>query len=626
MANHSDEQVSSSQKLIPLKITLIYTIIGGLWIVFSDRLLAALVNDPITLTQLQTFKGWAYIMATAALLYVLIKRSLDALSQSRAVLRQTEQQAAEELRLTSAQLQIALQRLTFHVENSPLAVIEWDSNFRVQRWSQQAEQLFGWGVEEVWGKHPQEIGFIFAEDVPLVDEVIVGLQSGCEPRSVNRNRNYTKNGSVIYCEWYESALADESGQLVSILSLVHDVTERKHLEEQLRQSQKMEAIGRLAGGVAHDFNNLLTVINGYSELALSHLAEQDRLYKHIKEIRKAGERAAGLTRQLLAFSRQQILQPRSLDLSEVILNMSEMLQRLIGENIELVILAAADSGQIKADPGQIEQVIMNLAVNAYDAMPQGGKLTIEVAKIELEGEYAQKHIGKEPGSYVRLAISDTGMGMDEQTRSHIFEPFFTTKEKGKGTGLGLATVYGIVSQSGGSIRVYSEPGWGTTFKIYFPQIKNRDKLAMPTTTQVHSTQGSETILLVEDEPSVRELVRDTLKEEGYTVLEAKNGAEAILYSEQYQASIHLLLTDVVMPGLSGRQLAEHLWPLRPQLKVLYMSGYTDDAIVHHGVLEPGVAFLQKPFTPQALSRKVREVLEAGPEAPNPPASTQIHPG
>ena len=386
--------------------------------------------------------------------------------------------------------------------------------------------------------------------------------------------------------------------------------ERKKLEEQLRQAQKMEAIGQLTGGIAHDFNNMLTVIIGYSELMLQRLKADDPLRSEVEQVKEAGVRASLLTRQLLAFSRKQVLQPRVLDLNAVLTNMDRMLQRLIGEDIDLVTVPAPGLGGVLADPGQIEQGIMNLVVNARDAMPQGGKLTIETANVELDEAYARQHGPVQPGPYVMLAVSDTGCGMDAETQARIFEPFFTTKEVGKGTGLGLSTVYGIVKQSSGDIWVYSEPGRGTTFKIYLPWVEGAVDTVEPGVAPARDVRGSETILLVEDDVGIRRLVRQVLAERGYWVLEAIHGTHAIQISEQHTVPIHLLVTDVVMPGMSGRELAEHLKPSRPNMKVLFMSGYTDKAIVHHGELDPGTAFLQKPFTPDALARKVREVLDA----------------
>ncbi len=383
----------------------------------------------------------------------------------------------------------------------------------------------------------------------------------------------------------------------------------KSLEEQLRQSQKIEAIGRLAGGIAHDFNNLLTVIKGYSELLLAKLKQGDPLKGNLEEIHRASQRATDLTRQLLAFSRRQILEFKILDLNTILRDMDKMLRRILSEDIELVTLFAEGIGKVRTDPGQVEQVILNLAVNARDAMPSGGKLTLETANVELDETFAQTHIEMKPGRYVMLSVSDTGVGMTPEVKEHLFEPFFTTKEEGKGTGLGLSTVYGIVKQSGGDIWVYSEPGQGTTFKIYLPRVEEGAS-ALPHEGDKDSLpRGRETILLVEDELSVRGFAVQVLRENGYNLLEAVNGSEALRMVQEYAGEIHLLLTDVVMPQVGGKELAQKLKALRPNIKVLFTSGYTDNAIVHHGVLEPGVKFLQKPFSPAALAQKVREVLD-----------------
>ncbi|MGH9945533.1 MAG: ATP-binding protein, partial [Pyrinomonadaceae bacterium] len=395
-----------------------------------------------------------------------------------------------------------------------------------------------------------------------------------------------------------------------VLGVARDVTERKGLEEQLRQAQKMEAVGRLAGGVAHDFNNLLTAITGYSDLSLRRLADNPAVRRNLEEVKKAAERAAGLTRQLLAFSRKQVLQPKVIVLNDVIHDMNKMLQRLIGEDVELRAELDPRLGRVKADPGQIEQVIMNLSVNARDAMPLGGRLTIATANATLTAEDARRHHYVQPGAYVLLSITDTGCGMDEETRKHIFEPFFTTKEVGKGTGLGLSTVYGIVKQSGGYVWADSEIGRGTTFRIYFPRVEAPIRSDIVKDGDGALPQGEETVLLVEDEDIVRELTHEFLEMSGYTVLEARNGRDAITICEQHDGPINLVLTDVVMPQMSGRELVERLAPLRPAMRVLYMSGYTDDQIVHHGVLSESKSFLEKPFTIQALARKVRAVLDA----------------
>ena len=391
-------------------------------------------------------------------------------------------------------------------------------------------------------------------------------------------------------------------------SILHDVTERRKLEEQVRQSQKLESVGILAGGVAHDFNNLLTVITGYSDLALRHLNKLEPLALNITEIKKAADRAASLTRQLLAFSRKQVLQPKVLDLNSVILDMKKLLGRLLGEDIELHTSAGAELGNIKADPGQIEQVIVNLAVNARDAMPNGGQITIETANVDLDEAYARTHISVQPGWYVLLAVTDTGGGIEAETQKHIFEPFFTTKDQGKGTGLGLSTVYGIVKQSGGNIWVYSEVGVGTTFKIYLPLVDESVTGLAAEAPRPEGTAGTETILLAEDEEMVRRLAGESLKINGYTVLEAANAEEAEMICKQHAGPIHLLLTDVVMPRMSGRELAGRVVGLRPDTRVLYMSGYANDAILHHGILGERISFIGKPFTPDELAHKVAEVL------------------
>ena len=392
-------------------------------------------------------------------------------------------------------------------------------------------------------------------------------------------------------------------------ALVQETAERQRLEQQFLQAQKMEVIGQLAGGVAHDFNNLLTVILGYSELLLSGNVAAESSHGLIEEIMKAGNRAAGLTHQLLAFSRQLVLAPKVLDLNLIVRDTEKMLGRLIGENITLTSTLHPTLYRVKVDPGQIGQVIMNLAVNARDAMAGGGTLTIETFNVDLDQTFEQLRPEFKPGRYVLLAVSDTGCGMDEATKARIFEPFFTTKAPGKGTGLGLATVYGIVKQSGGFVYVYSEPGIGSTFKIYLPAVEEGLSLDQPAFGSSKPMTGTETLLLVEDEDAVRMFARNALEMYGYTVLEASSGEEALRIYEQHEGLIHLLVTDVVMPEMTGRQLAEGLAKSKPSLKVLYLSGYTPDTVVRHGVSEGDTAFLQKPFTPLSLAQKVREALD-----------------
>ncbi|OAI54089.1 hypothetical protein AYO44_15475 [Planctomycetaceae bacterium SCGC AG-212-F19] len=393
------------------------------------------------------------------------------------------------------------------------------------------------------------------------------------------------------------------------LLILRDVSERKRLEEQLRQALKMEALGRLAGGVAHDFNNLLTAITSYSELLLEALADAEPPRRYAEEILRAADRAAALTRQLLAYSRQQVLAPQVINLNTVVAGLERLLRRLIGEDIVLATTLAQALRRVKIDPGQIEQVLMNLAVNARDAMPQGGTLTISTANIELDEAYAWNHVDVQPGAYVRLSVADTGTGMTEEVRARVFEPFFTTKDLGKGTGLGLSTVYGIVKQSEGHIDVESAPGTGTTFHVYLPQVIEPARPTMHAVPRTQALRGTETILLVEDDDVVRALMQTVLERHGYTVMEASHGVEALAIVESYEGPLHLLLTDVVMPHMNGRQLYAQVARLRPGLKVLYMSGYTGGAIAHLGELEAEAAFLQKPFPAETLARKVREVLE-----------------
>ena len=475
-------------------------------------------------------------------------------------------------------------------------------------------RMLGYSKEEMMGMNDRE--YTDQENAKKLYQAFNKVYRTGEPTKEFGWEVVAKDGTRLFGEVSVSLIKDSKGQPTGFRGIARDITERKRadeekatLQEELRQSQKMEAIGGLAGGIAHDFNNLLTVISGNCQLSLLELKEEDSLRGNIEEIKAATERATSLTRQLLAFSRRQVLNMRVLDLNTIIRDLEKMLRRVIGEDIELVTCFADNLGMVKMDPGWIEQVIMNLAVNARDAMPGGGKLIIETANADLDDSCSRGHVTAKPGRYVKLCVNDTGTGMPPDVREHLFEPFFTTKEKGKGTGLGLSTVYGIIKQSGGDIWVYSEPGLGTTFNIYWPRVDESIDDTTMTVTREEIPRGGETILLVEDEEDVRKLAVRILQRQGYTVLEASCGKDALALCKEHAGPIHLILTDVVMPGMNGRQLADQLIRLRPNLKVVYMSGYTDNAVIHHGVLEEGVNYIQKPFTMDGLMKKMREALD-----------------
>jgi two-component system cell cycle sensor histidine kinase/response regulator CckA len=495
------------------------------------------------------------------------------------------------------------------VAHSPgaIAVLDADGIFRFV--SGAVTRISGCAPEDLIGTHL--LARVHPDDVPSVKKALEDCVAESGHRITVECRGRRDSGSWQHEEWIAVNRLDDPvirGIIVNCRDL-GDVTERLRMEAQLREGQKMEAIGRLAGGIAHDFNNLLTVIIGYSDLALDQVATGAPVRSDLEEIRHAGESAAGLTRQLLAFSRKQLLQPQIVDLNAIVLRMSAMLRRVIGEDVELKTKLAVPLDRICADPSQIEQIIMNLALNARDAMPQGGSLTVETANVALDAQWVAQHPDSFEGRHVFLAISDTGVGMDQSVRTHLFEPFFTTKERGKGTGLGLATVYGIVKQSGGSIFVESEPERGTTFKMFLPRTEQCiDPLDVPRfAPPAHG--GTETILVVEDQPEVRAVTRDALVRHGYTVLEAAGGVEALSLLKGYAGEVHLLVTDVVMPAMNGRELAERVAADRPHLHVLYTSGYTDDTVLQHLILNAGTAFLQKPFAPNELLQKVRDLLD-----------------
>jgi len=462
-------------------------------------------------------------------------------------------------------------------------------------------------------RHPSELigknfmGFVSPD---VKEEVLKHFKNAMQAKSVSEtiiSKIIRPDGKEKYLEIRPSFIYKDDN-VIGSRGVMRDITERKQLEQQLRQSQKMEAVGRLAGGIAHDFNNLLTVILGYSEILANRIPKGDPLHKDVDEVKKSAIRAASLTKQLLAFSRKQVLQPRKINLNNVVTETEKMLGRVIGENIELVTATSPMLGSVMADPGQIEQVIMNLVVNARDAMEEGGRLTIETANVVLDENYTRLNPGAKPGHYAMLAVTDTGSGMDDETLSHLFEPFFTTKAPGKGTGLGLSTVYGIIKQSGGYISAYSEVNKGTTFKVYLPLVSGTAQTEEVNKTGKIIYKPSETILLAEDEEIVRTLAARVLKDQGYKVLEANDPLQAIQIFNGYKGKVDLIVTDIIMPGMTGLGLVQRIQSTHPDIKILYISGYTDTAMLHQGVFESGTAFLQKPFTPQTLLKKVREVL------------------
>jgi len=495
-------------------------------------------------------------------------------------------------------------------ENAADMIVLVDAEGHYLYHSPSYEKVLGYTTQELQSAPP--LSHVHPEDHAKIREASQQAFRGEGGRRIEYRARH-KDGTWRLLESTANTVPNAEGRVEKLVVVTRNITERKRLEEQFRQAQKMEAVGRLSGGIAHDFNNLLGVIIGYGEILREKLLESDPLRTSADEILRAGHRAADLTRQLLAFSRQQVLEPRVLDLNSVVSDLERMLRRLIGEDIELTGALDPSLGTVRADQGQIEQAIVNLVVNARDAMPNGGKLIVETANIEMDDVFVRRYpYPVQPGRYVRITVSDTGTGMDSATQARIFEPFFTTKPKGHGTGLGLSMVYGVVKQSGGYIDVYSEPGIGTTFKIYLPRV---DEVVTSEPSQpaqhVPRLEGHETILLVEDEAGLRTLARNLLQLGGYTVLEAADGYAAMEIARNYQGVIHLLLTDVVMPGIGGRALAQQLLAGRPQLQVVYMSGYTGQTVGARDVLEPGSIFLQKPFTRASLTERVREALDSG---------------
>jgi PAS domain S-box-containing protein len=507
----------------------------------------------------------------------------------------------EVLRLDQDRFQLALQA-------TGLGFWDWDRHTDIVQFLPAGKRLLGLDPNEMPQRFEAWVDRLHPDDRERVLAAARACLEGRQPEFALEFRLRHEDGTDRWIYTSGVIVRDATGRPTHLIGCHLNITERKQLEEQFRQAQKMEAVGRLSAGIAHDFNNLLTVISGYAELVAEALGPSHRSRADLGEIQAAAASAAGLTRQLLAFSRRQVLQPQILDLNDVLRRVELLLRRVIGEDITLTLNLSA-LGRVNADPGQMEQVIMNLAVNARDAMPNGGQLTIETADVTLDDVFVAQHRGATAGRHVLVAISDTGRGMDDVTRVHLFEPFFTTKPSDKGTGLGLATVYGIVKQSRGSIWVYSELGKGTTFKIYLPIAAGAAEPSPPP-VDVQALRGTETVLVVEDQVDVRGVIEKTLSRYGYTLIAAANGPEAIATAQEYQGPIDVMLTDVVLPGASGREIAKQVIASHPSVRVLYMSGYTDDVIVQHGVLEPGLAFVQKPFTGDGLARRIREVLAA----------------
>ena len=580
------------------KIVIIYAIFGSAWIYFSDTVLNWFVSNQEILTKVSIFKGLLFVLATSVLLYFLISRLTIKIKQSTDALRESEE------------------LLHFLVTNSSDSLVIIDADGYQRYVSPGAEKFSGFPLSELKGRkietliHPDDIAGIRAvwQDVVKYSEKSFTIQY----RHIHKSKGWFFVEAVA-----QSFLSDPA--INGVIASVRDITDRKRVEEetvklheQLAQAHKMESVGRLAGGVAHDFNNMLSVILGYSEMSLRQLEKDHPLYSAMQGIKQAAERSADLTRQLLAFARKQTISPRELDLNITVASMLKMLNRIIGEDVDLIWRPGKNLGPIKIDPSQIDQILANLCVNARDAVKDAAKITIETEKVNVDENYCATHADFVSGEYVMLAVSDNGCGMDRETLSHLFEPFFTTKVMGEGTGLGLATVYGIVKQNNGFINVYSEPDKGTTFKIYLPCYTAKHRYTAETIVTKSTVRGHETILLVEDEAMILKVTSLMLKRLGYNILIASTPGEAVLLARKHAGEIDLLITDVVMPEMNGRELAKDLLALYPNLKQLFMSGYTANVIAHHGVLEEGVNFIQKPFSMQSFSSKIREVLDQNP--------------
>jgi two-component system cell cycle sensor histidine kinase/response regulator CckA len=528
---------------------------------------------------------------------------------SRELLQRALRYAIERKRAESATRQCE-ERFHDLFENAKDILFTLDLEGRITSLNKSAEEVMGWSKNEALQKNIKSL--VAPEHFGLCNQMMRRIVNE-EPLQHFEISVLRKDGRRAVLET-SARLIRSNGKKEGVQGTARDVTERRQLENMVRQSQKLEAIGRLSGGVAHDFNNLLCVISGHAEMLSERLGPANTAITNVTQIKKAADSAASLTRQLLAFSRKQVFHPQTLDLNVIVVETEKLLGRLIGEHIKFFTELDPALENVRVDPVQIEQVLVNLVLNARDAMPRGGKLTIETSNVDLEDQHESKRSLIPAGSYVMFAVTDTGCGMDEETQSRIFEPFYTTKELGKGTGLGLATVYGIVKQSGGFIWVYSEPGRGTTFKVYLPRVENPATPPGPSKRQMEACKGTETVLLVEDAGPLRALITEFLQDSGYAVLETENGNDAMRIASKFAGPIHLLLTDVVMPGMGGQQLADQLTRIRPEAKVLYMSGYPNDGIVHSGILAAGVVLLEKPFTREILLRRVRQVLDEAPHA------------
>ncbi|MBZ5621652.1 MAG: PAS domain S-box protein [Acidobacteriia bacterium] len=582
-------------------------ILGAAWLGYGPGVLVCSVTafllPPLLLGQLPHLE----IVRFGLLILVLLSVSRLSASKRRTEisLRRSAEELEDRVRERTQELQRNERRLQEQARLLDLAqdaILTTDQNGVVDFWSRGAEQMYGWTSREAIGKMPRDLlQTVFPEPLSGIEANLLANDSWQGELSHARRDGARR---TVMSRW--ALRRDADGTPRGYLQIDSDLTELRRIEEERRHSQRLESVGLLAGGVAHDFNNLLTVINGYSEMLLSEAPADSPFRERLREIRTAGDRAAGLTQQLLAFSRKQLVQPTVLNLNRVVSDLEKMLRRLIGEDIKIVTGLSPSLGHVMADAGQLQQVIVNLAVNARDAMPHGGTLLLETANVFFDESYEAAHPEVHAGAHVLLAVTDTGTGMEPEVKARIFEPFYTTKPKGAGTGLGLATVYGMVKQSGGWIRVYSEPGNGTAFKIYLPCTDGTPLQVTPSSPA--DWHGHETVLIVEDQPEVRTLAVAALRRYGHTVLDAANGEDALSRADAFPGTIHLLVTDVILPGMNGRDLADCLTIRRPDLRVLFVSGYTESIISHHSVLDPDVAYLQKPFTPESLGEKIRHVL------------------